>query len=149
MVNLLCLKWAMLKSKGWPPAKVMGLKNMLSSLPCHMERGRSRISPSRNGDAVPATAKSKRSPAVHRLYLPPLAQFSLQYWRSWQKCLVDSDYEAFLINILPIIWQIFSHCIIISARDMATLICKFWEPWKSNCRFKGFWTSLAWIWGLI
>ena len=53
---------------------------------------------------------------------------SAQNENRWQKCLVDSDYKTFLINILSIIWQTFSHCIIISARDMATLICKFWEP---------------------
>ena len=32
---------------------------------------------------------------------------------------------------------------------MANLICKFWEPWKSNYRFTGFLIFLARIWGLI
>ena len=53
---------------------------------------------------------------------------SVQNENNLQKCSVDSDYEAFLINIWPIPWLFFSHCIIISNRDMATLICKFWEP---------------------
>ena len=46
-------------------------------------------------------------------------------------------------------WQLFSYCISTSARDMATPISKFWEPWKSNFRFTGFWTSLSRLWGLI
>ena len=30
------------------------------------------------------------------------SQFSLQYWRSWQKCHTDSDYGAFVINLYPL-----------------------------------------------
>ena len=59
---------------------------------------------------------------------PTATHCSAQNEKSWQKCSVDSDYETLLINILPIIWQFFSNPTITSARDMATLICKFWEP---------------------
>ena len=50
--------------------------------------------------------------------------------RGLRKYPVESDNVEFLVNMLTIIWQIFWNCIFISARDMATLMCKFWEPWK-------------------
>ena len=55
---------------------------------------------------------------------------------------IRSEYTGQCGMIWTIIWHILHWNVMRASKDMATLICKFWEPWKTNFVFLHF----RWCW---